>query len=57
MFANCASNYAIRNALDALRQRAKNLRDAKAMRKIADYYDQAMDSGTAYSCRREAQDF
>ncbi len=57
MFANCASNYAIRNALDALRQRAKNLRDAKAMRKIADYYDQAMDSGTAYSCRRESQDF
>ena len=57
MFANCASNYAIRNALDALRQRAKNLRDAKAMRKIAVYYDKAMDSGTAYSCRREANDF
>ena len=57
MFANCASNYAIRNALDALRQRARNLRDAKAMRKIAVYYDKAMDSGTAYSCRREANDF
>ena len=57
MFAKGESNYAIRNALDALRQRAKNLRNAKAMRKIADYYDKAMDSGTAYACRREANDF
>ena len=57
MFANCASNYAIRNALDALRQRARDLRNAAAMRKIADYYDKVFDSGTAYACRREAQDF
>lgn len=57
MFANCATNFAIRNALDALRRRAKNLHNAKAMRRIADYYDKVMDSGTAYACRREAQDF
>lgn len=57
MFANCATNFAIRNALDALRRRAKNLRDAKAMRKIADYYDKALDSGSAFACRDEAKTF
>ena len=57
MFANCASNYAIRNALDALRQRARDLRNAAAMRKIADYYDKVFDSGTAFACREEVKTF
>ena len=57
MFAKGEKNFVIRKALDALRGRARNLRDVAAMRKIAVYYDKAMDSGTAYSCRREANDF
>lgn len=57
MFAKGTNNYAIRNALEALRKRARNLRDAAAMRKIAVYYDKAMDSSTGYSCRREANEF
>ena len=57
MFTKGESNFAIRNALDALRRRAKNLRNAKAMRKIADYYDKALDSGTAVACREEAKTF
>ena len=57
MFANCATNSAIWNALESLERRARNLRNAKAMRKIAVYYDKAMDSGTAFACRREANEF
>ena len=57
MFANCASKKAIRNALDSLRQRARNLRNAKAMRKIADYYDQVSYRGTVSECRDEAKTF
>ena len=57
MLANCASDVAIRDELVELKQRARNLRDAVAMRKIADYYDKACDSGTAYACREEAKTF
>lgn len=57
MFAKGTSNYAIRQALDSLKQRARNLRNAYAMRKIAAYYDKACDSGTAYACREEAKTF
>lgn len=57
MFAKGESNYAIRNALNSLKQRAIKLRNATALRKIADYYDKANDSGTAYSCRNMAKEF
>lgn len=57
MFANCASNYAIRNALDLLRVRAGNLRDAAAMNKIADYYQKISEYQKAFSCRDEAKTF
>lgn len=57
MFAKGESNYAIRNALNSLKQRAIKLRNATALRKIADYYDKANDSETAYSCRNMAKEF
>jgi len=57
MFSKGESHYFIRDALISLRQRARNLHNAKAMRKIADYYEKIYDNGTAYECRREAQDF
>ncbi len=57
MFANCATNSAIRNALESLERRARNLRNAVAMHKVADYYQQISDYQKAFPCRREAQDF
>lgn len=57
MFANCATNSAIRNALESLERRARNLRNAVAMHKVADYYQQISDYQKAFPCRDEANTF
>lgn len=57
MFANCATNSAIRNALESLERRARNLRNAVAMHKVADYYQQISDYQKAFPCREEANTF
>ena len=57
MFANCATNSAIRNALESLERRARNLRNAVAMHKVADYYQQISDYQKAFPCRDEAKTF
>ena len=57
MFANCVNNSAIWNALEPLERRARNLRNAKAMHKVADYYQQISDYKKAFGCRNEANTF
>ena len=57
MFANCATNHAIKNKLEVLIIRAEIQRDAAAMKKIADYFEKVFDSGMAYACRNKAKTF
>lgn len=57
MIAKDLSDYTIGQALDSLRARARNLRNAAAMRKIADYYDKIYAYHRASLSREEAKTF
>ena len=56
MFATGATNSAW-NALESLERRARNLRNAKAMHKVADYYQRFSVYEKAFGCRDEANTF
>lgn len=56
MFAKGATNSAW-NALESLERRARNLRNAKAMHKVADYYQRFSAYEKAFGCRDEANTF
>ena len=57
MIADGDDDYSIKNKLIELEYKARNLRNAVAMHKVADYYQQISDYQKAFSCRDEAKSF